>query len=86
MQENTQPPTVGKPANLERERAFLASVARLDRYEAAFVLVDEDHAVINWVTDFLGTDGKRDLIAHAVLTAMVSPQLRSHLALARTTA
>jgi len=58
MQENLQPPTVGKHANLERERAFHATVARLDRSEAKLVLVDGDHAVIHWTIDYLGTDGK----------------------------
>jgi len=58
MQENTQPPTVGKSANVERERAFLAGIARLDRYHATAILVDGERAVINWVADFVGTDGR----------------------------
>lgn len=59
MQENTGPETRGLPANIEREKAFLGSIAKLDRYEAQAVVVDGDHAVINWIADFVGTDGKR---------------------------
>jgi ketosteroid isomerase-like protein len=57
MQENVHPPTAGKAGNRDREHAFLATVARVDGYRAAAVLVDGDRAVINWVADFLGTDG-----------------------------
>jgi ketosteroid isomerase-like protein len=71
MGENTGAPTVGKRANRERERAFVAFLARLDRYEARSVVVDEagGRAVIHWIADFVGTDGVRyhyDQLAHQV--------------------
>ena len=59
MQENLGPATAGKAANVERERAFLAGIARLDRYQAQGIVVDGDRAVIHWIADFLGTDGKQ---------------------------
>jgi ketosteroid isomerase-like protein len=57
MQENLNPPTVGLAANLERERAFVASIAKVNEMRAKAVVVDGDHAVINWRQDLVTTDG-----------------------------
>ena len=59
MQDNLNPPTVGKAANVERERGFVAYIAELHESRALDVIVDGDRAVIHWLLDFTGTDGKR---------------------------
>ena len=58
MQEANGAATVGKAANLERERAFFDSITDA-RTEALSVTVDGDHAAINWLFEFTGADGKR---------------------------
>ena len=67
MRENNNPPTVGKAANRERERAFVGYVAEVRENRAASVVVDGDRSAINWVAEYIGTDGQRlrfDQIAH----------------------
>ena len=59
MRDNLDPPTVGKAANLERERGFERYIARLHESRADAVLVDGDRAVIHWHLDFTGVDGVR---------------------------
>lgn len=59
MQENLAEPTVGRQANVERERAFEQSIASWNAVQANAVLVDGDQAVIHWVMDYNSSDGKR---------------------------
>jgi len=59
MRENLNPPTVGKAANLERERNFVASIAQVHENRAVSVFVEGNRAVIHWTFEFTGTDGKR---------------------------
>jgi ketosteroid isomerase-like protein len=59
MQENRQPPTVGRAANLERERAFGNSVEQWHEVTARSVAVDGDQAVIEWVFDYTTREGRR---------------------------
>ena len=59
MQENRQRPTAGKAANLERERAFAASVARWHEARARSVAVDGDQVLIEWVLDYTTSQGQR---------------------------
>ena len=59
MQENLNPPTVGKRANVEREAGFERYVAEWHHARAAAVLVDGNRAVIHWDYAFTGADGKR---------------------------
>src|SRR5689334_15907142 len=59
MQENLNAPTVGLEANLARERAFVASIAKVNEMRANAVLVDGDRSVINWHQDLVTTDGQR---------------------------
>ena len=59
MRDNLNPPTVGKDANLERERGFERYIAELHESRAQAVLVDGDRAVIHWHLDFTGVDGTR---------------------------
>lgn len=59
MQDNANPPTVGLGANLERERAFVARIARVHENRAASVVADGDRVVIHWIFEYTGTDGVR---------------------------
>ena len=66
MQDNANPPVVGRAANRERERAFFAGIT-LHQNRALSVAVDGDRVAINWLLEFTGADGKRyrlDQIAH----------------------
>ncbi|HEX2218408.1 MAG TPA: nuclear transport factor 2 family protein [Gemmatimonadales bacterium] len=59
MQENRQPPTVGKATNLARERAFGDSVATWHEVTARSIAVDGDQALIEWVFDYTTKEGQR---------------------------
>lgn len=59
MQENRQAPTVGKAANLARERAFGDSVERWHEVSARAIAVDGDQALIEWVFDYTTREGRR---------------------------
>lgn len=59
MRENLAPPTVGRAANVERERGFKSYVAKLHESRAKDVVIDGDRVVINWILDFTSVDGKR---------------------------
>src|SRR5215212_4916732 len=66
MQDNLNPPVVGKTANRERERAFFGGIT-VHQNRALSVAVDGDQAVIHWLFEFTGGDGKRyrlDQLAH----------------------
>ena len=59
MQENREPPTVGKAANLAREIAFAGSVERWHEVSARSVAVDGDQVLIEWVFDYTTREGRR---------------------------
>jgi ketosteroid isomerase-like protein len=59
MQENRQPPTVGRAANLAREQAFGDSVERWHEVSARSVAVDGDHALIEWIFEYTTREGQR---------------------------
>ncbi len=66
MQDNANPPTVGREANLERERAFFAGIT-VRQHRALAAVVDGDLVVISWLLEFTGADGQRyrlDQVAH----------------------
>ena len=66
MQDNHNPPVVGKDANRERERTFFGGIT-VHQNRALSVVVDGDHAVINWLFEFTGGDGRRyrmDQLSH----------------------
>jgi ketosteroid isomerase-like protein len=66
MQDNLDPPVVGKAANRERERAFFGGVT-VHQNRALSIAVDGDQAVIHWLLEFTGGDGKRyrlDQLSH----------------------
>ena len=58
MQDNLNAPTVGKAANRERERQFFGGIT-VHQNRALSVAVDGDQAVIHWLFEFTGGDGKR---------------------------
>ena len=59
MQENRQPPTVGKAANLARELAFGDSVERWHQVTARAIAVDGDQVLIEWVFEYTTREGQR---------------------------
>ena len=66
MQDNANAPVVGKAANRERERAFFGGI-HVHQNRALSVAVDGDQAVIHWLFEFTGGDGKRykiDQLSH----------------------
>ena len=58
MQENLGDPTIGLATNIERERAFYDSL-RSARFRAVSVVVEGNHAAINWIFDYTTADGQR---------------------------
>ncbi|AIE86136.1 SnoaL-like domain-containing protein [Fimbriimonas ginsengisoli] len=69
MQENSYPASVGKDANREREKQFLASVKEVHEVDARFTIVEGNQAAIGWLLDFTNTDGVRlrmDQVAYQV--------------------
>lgn len=69
MQENGYPASVGKDANREREKQFLASVKEVHEADAKFTIVEGNQAAIGWLLDFTNTDGVRlrmDQVAYQV--------------------
>jgi ketosteroid isomerase-like protein len=61
LQENSEPPIVGKPAILERERGFLANVesARPPVLHGSAVGVSTSVTFSEWTYDMTFKDGKR---------------------------
>ena len=59
MRENTQPPTVGKAANREREETFVGSIRQIHENRADSVVVDGDRVAINWRAEYTLGDGNR---------------------------
>jgi ketosteroid isomerase-like protein len=59
MQENRQPPTEGKAANIAREQTFAESVERWHEVSARSVAVDGDQVLIEWVFDYTTREGQR---------------------------
>ncbi len=57
MQENDQPPTVGRAANLKREQAFINSVKEWKRFDVTAKGVGEDVTFYETVMDWIATDG-----------------------------
>jgi len=56
MQENVSVPTVGFAENYAREMAFYGSLKAL-KFTLVSVVVEGDHAAINWVFDYTTADG-----------------------------
>src|SRR5262245_15077981 len=58
MQENGEPPRVGRQKLIEHERAVLAALHGMRTRRVETFLVDGDRVVINWVFEMTGRDGK----------------------------
>ena len=56
MQENNLPPTVGREANLEREKQFLSTVKEWQRIDVTAKGVGEDVTFYETVMDWVTTD------------------------------
>ena len=66
MQDNLNPPVLGKSANREREHAFFGGIT-VHQHRALSVAVDGEQAVIHWLLEFTGGDGRRyrmDQLSH----------------------
>ncbi len=57
MQENSNPPTVGRTANLEREQRFLDTVKEWKRFDVTAKGVGDDVTFYETVMDWVATDG-----------------------------
>ena len=57
MQENANPPRVGRDVLVAHERAFLATLSHVDS-TAVTSVVEGDHVAINWVFEMTDTSGK----------------------------
>ena len=57
MQENTQPATVGREANLEREKQFLSTVKEWKRFDVSAKGVGDDVTFYETVMDWVTMDG-----------------------------
>jgi ketosteroid isomerase-like protein len=58
MQDNLNPPVIGKTANRERERAFFGGIT-VHQNRALSVAIDGEQVVIHWLFEFTGGDGTR---------------------------
>jgi len=65
LQENSEPPVVGKPAILARERGFLKNVASAERPVLHASGVGEDTSFSEWSYDMTFKDGTR-FVLHEV--------------------
>jgi len=59
MQDNLNPPVVGKAANRERERAFFAGIT-VHQNRALSTAIDGDQVVIHWLFEFTRALGAPD--------------------------
>lgn len=57
MQDNALPPTVGREANLEREREFLSTVKEWQRFDGTAKGVGENVTFYETVMGWVATDG-----------------------------
>ena len=57
MQENLDAPTVGRAANIEREKEFLANVKEWKRFEVKSIGIDGDIALVESISEFVTQDG-----------------------------
>ncbi|MGD9853062.1 MAG: SnoaL-like domain-containing protein [Nitrospirales bacterium] len=57
MQENNESPTVGRKANLEREKQFLSTVKEWNRFDVTAKGAGDDVTFYETVMDWIATDG-----------------------------
>lgn len=68
MQENSAPPTIGRQANLERERQFLSTVKEWRGFEVTAHGAGNDATFYETVMDWIAKDGTPVHIEQAVVT------------------
>ena len=59
VQENNEPPRIGRAAQAAHERNVPSRIREIHLNRAASFLVDGDRAAINWVYEYTGSDGLR---------------------------
>jgi ketosteroid isomerase-like protein len=57
MQENQEPPRVGRDALVAHEQALLARLQSMETRDVGAVVIDGDQVVINWVFEFTTREG-----------------------------
>jgi len=57
MQENANPPCAGLAANIEREKAFVASIREWRGLQIKAMAVNDDVSFIEYTIDFVNTSG-----------------------------
>ncbi len=67
MQENNQPPTVGKDANRQREIEFFSSIEQFHGAQVLSSAVNGDVAFSEWVMDVTFKGGQRYKLEQAVV-------------------
>jgi len=67
MQENNLPPTVGREANLEREKQFLSTIQEWQRFDVTAKGVGEDVTFYETVMDWVTTDGTQVHVEQVVV-------------------
>ncbi len=67
MQENTEPPTVGKDANRQREIEFFDSLAEFHGGEVLSTAAGDGVTFSEWVFDVTFKDGRRKKLEQAVV-------------------
>ncbi len=58
MQENQNPPRVGRDTLVAQERAVMARAAEIVTHPVTTWLIDGDRVVVNWVFEFKFADGR----------------------------
>jgi len=56
MQENENPPTIGKAANLQREREFYLSLTEFRNAQPLKITVGENTSMVEWQFDYTHKD------------------------------
>ena len=59
MQENGQPPRVGRDLLVETERGLMARFVEMNSAPVGPVFIEDDHVVIRWQFDFTLAGGKK---------------------------
>jgi hypothetical protein len=59
MRENLNAPTIGKDANLAREKEWTATIKEVHENRPTFVAVDGEQVALGWVFDYTNSDGQR---------------------------
>ncbi len=69
MRENSEPPTKGLAANIEREKQFLAGVKewKWTKWHAVAVNEDDGVAMLEYSFQFIDTDGKENTYEQATV-------------------